>query len=174
MDALAAGTLAAGDVVVIRYEGPKGGPGMREMLQITSAIKGAGLGKDVLLLTDGRFSGGTTGPCVGHVGPEALAGGPIGRLRDGDVVRIVIDTGKLEGAIDLVQATGDGSQAPADELLERRPPHPGLGPDPSLPDDTRLWAALQEASGGPWRGAVYDVDRILRVLEAGRRALGEG
>ena len=77
MDALEDGTIAAGDVVVIRYEGPKGGPGMREMLAITGAIKGAGLGKDVLLLTDGRFSGGTTGLCVGHVAPEAVDGGPI-------------------------------------------------------------------------------------------------
>ena len=77
MDALEDGTLAAGDVVVIRYEGPKGGPGMREMLAVTGAIKGAGLGKDVLLLTDGRFSGGTTGLCVGHVAPEAVDGGPI-------------------------------------------------------------------------------------------------
>ena len=81
MDALADGTIAAGDVVVIRYEGPKGGPGMREMLAITGAIKGAGLGKDVLLLTDGRFSGGTTGLCVGHVAPEAVDGGPIALRR---------------------------------------------------------------------------------------------
>ena len=84
MDALEDGTIAAGDVVVIRYEGPKGGPGMREMLAITGAIKGAGLGKDVLLLTDGRFSGGTTGLCVGHVAPEAVDGGPIAFVRDGD------------------------------------------------------------------------------------------
>ncbi|MDT4977351.1 MAG: dihydroxy-acid dehydratase, partial [Pseudonocardiales bacterium] len=88
MDALAAGTLATGDVVVIRWEGPKGGPGMREMLQITSAIKGAGLGKDVLLLTDGRFSGGTTGLCIGHVAPEAAVGGPIAMVADGDRIRI--------------------------------------------------------------------------------------
>jgi dihydroxy-acid dehydratase len=89
MDALEAGTIAAGDVVVIRYEGPKGGPGMREMLAITGAIKGAGLGKDVLLITDGRFSGGTTGLCVGHIAPEAVDGGPIAFVRDGD--RITLD-----------------------------------------------------------------------------------
>ena len=89
MDAVDDGTLQAGDVVVIRYEGPKGGPGMREMLAVTGAIKGAGLGKDVLLLTDGRFSGGTTGLCVGHVAPEAVDGGPIAFVRDGD--RIVLD-----------------------------------------------------------------------------------
>ncbi|MFN3924777.1 MAG: dihydroxy-acid dehydratase, partial [Pseudarthrobacter sp.] len=89
LDALDNGRIKAGDVVVIRYEGPKGGPGMREMLAITGAIKGAGLGKDVLLLTDGRFSGGTTGLCIGHVAPEAVDGGPIAFVRDGD--RIVID-----------------------------------------------------------------------------------
>jgi dihydroxy-acid dehydratase len=96
MDALEDGTIQAGDVVVIRYEGPKGGPGMREMLMITAAIKGAGLGKDVLLITDGRFSGGTTGLCVGHVAPEAVDGGPIAFLRDGDRVRIDIGRRTLE------------------------------------------------------------------------------
>jgi dihydroxy-acid dehydratase len=90
------GTIVAGDVVVIRYEGPKGGPGMREMLMITGAIKGAGLGKDVLLITDGRFSGGTTGLCVGHVAPEAVDGGPIGLLREGDRVRIDIPNRVLD------------------------------------------------------------------------------
>jgi dihydroxy-acid dehydratase len=100
MDALAAGTLAAGDVVVIRWEGPKGGPGMREMLQITGAIKGAGLGKDVLLLTDGRFSGGTTGLCVGHVAPEAAVGGPIGLIADGDQIRLDMSAKTLELLVD--------------------------------------------------------------------------
>jgi dihydroxy-acid dehydratase len=100
MDALAAGTLQAGDVVVIRYEGPKGGPGMREMLQITSAIKGAGLGKDVLLLTDGRFSGGTTGPCVGHVAPEAAVGGAIALVRNGDRIRLDLATRTLDLLLD--------------------------------------------------------------------------
>jgi dihydroxy-acid dehydratase len=100
MDALAAGTLTAGDVVVIRWEGPKGGPGMREMLQITGAIKGAGLGKDVLLLTDGRFSGGTTGLCVGHVAPEAAVGGPIGLVQDGDAIRLDMASKSLELLVD--------------------------------------------------------------------------
>jgi xylonate dehydratase len=104
------------------------------------------------------------------VGPEALAGGPIGRLRDGDLVRIVIDTGRLEGTIDFVEVASDGTHRPADERLAGRDLHPDLRPDPALPDDTRLWAALQDASGGPWNGAVYDVDRILRRLEAGRKA----
>jgi len=100
MDALADGTIQAGDVVVVRYEGPKGGPGMREMLMITAAIKGAGLGKDVLLITDGRFSGGTTGLCVGHVAPEAVDGGPIGLVRDGDTIRIDIPNRTLDVLVD--------------------------------------------------------------------------
>ncbi|MDF2968469.1 MAG: ilvD1 [Nocardioidaceae bacterium] len=100
MDALADGTVTAGDVVVIRYEGPKGGPGMREMLAITGAIKGAGLGKDVLLMTDGRFSGGTTGLCVGHVAPEAVDGGPIAFVRDGDAIRLDMESGTLDVLVD--------------------------------------------------------------------------
>ena len=96
MDALTEGTIQKGDVIVIRYEGPKGGPGMREMLAITAAIKGAGLGKDVLLLTDGRFSGGTTGLCIGHIAPEATDGGPIALVRDGDLIRVDIATRSLE------------------------------------------------------------------------------
>ncbi|MGC5245913.1 dihydroxy-acid dehydratase [Gordonia sp. DT219] len=100
MDALEDGTITAGDVVVIRYEGPKGGPGMREMLAITGAIKGAGLGKDVLLLTDGRFSGGTTGLCVGHVAPEAVDGGPIALVRDGDRIRLDVGSATLDVLVD--------------------------------------------------------------------------
>lgn len=121
MDALAAGTVSAGDVVVIRYEGPKGGPGMREMLAITAAIKGAGLGRDVLLLTDGRFSGGTTGLCIGHVAPEAADGGPIGLVVDGDTVHLDLTAGTLDLLV-------DGS-----ELDQRRgswvphPPYVGRG-----------------------------------------------
>ncbi len=165
--------LQPGEVVALVGRGPMGA-GMEEVYQVTAALKYLDFSRTVALVTDARFSGVSTGPCVGHVGPEALAGGPIGRLRDGDLVRIVIDTKRLEGSIDLVQATADGSLLPADDLLARRTPHPDLKPDPSLPDDTRLWAALQEASGGPWSGAVYDVDRILRLLEAGRRTLGKG
>ena len=100
MDALEAGEIQAGDVVVIRYEGPKGGPGMREMLMITAAIKGAGLGKEVLLVTDGRFSGGTTGLCVGHIAPEAAVGGPIALVKQGDRIRIDLNTGRLDILID--------------------------------------------------------------------------
>lgn len=110
MDALEAGQIQHGDVVVIRYEGPKGGPGMREMLAITGAIKGAGLGKDVLLITDGRFSGGTTGLCVGHIAPEAVDGGPIAFLRDGDPILLDVANGRLEVTIDeaVLAARKDG------------------------------------------------------------------
>src|SRR5512145_1437559 len=110
MDALTEGRIKHGDVVVIRYEGPKGGPGMREMLAITAAIKGAGLGKDVLLLTDGRFSGGTTGLCVGHVAPEAVDGGPIAFVRDGDRIRLDVANRKLDVTIDAaeLEARKDG------------------------------------------------------------------
>jgi dihydroxy-acid dehydratase len=100
MDALEKNTITAGDVVVIRNEGPKGGPGMREMLAITGAIKGAGLGKDVLLVTDGRFSGGTTGLCVGHVAPEAVDAGPIAFVRDGDPITLDVANRTLEVEID--------------------------------------------------------------------------
>jgi dihydroxy-acid dehydratase len=103
MDALEKGEIVAGDVVIIRYEGPQGGPGMREMLMITAAIKGAGLGKDVLLITDGRFSGGTTGLCVGHVAPEALAGGPIGLVKNGDIIRIDIPNQTLDLQVDAAE-----------------------------------------------------------------------
>lgn len=105
MDAVEAGSLARGDVVVIRYEGPKGGPGMREMLAVTGAIKGAGLGKDVLLLTDGRFSGGTTGLCVGHVAPEAVDAGPIAFVRDGDRITLDVANGRLDLHVDEAELT---------------------------------------------------------------------
>jgi dihydroxy-acid dehydratase len=115
MDALERGELQPGDVVVIRYEGPKGGPGMREMLAITGAIKGAGLGKDVLLLTDGRFSGGTTGLCIGHVAPEAVDGGPIAFIRDGDAIRLDVSARTIDLLVDpveLAQRKADWSPLP--------------------------------------------------------------
>jgi dihydroxy-acid dehydratase len=115
MDAVKDGTLSAGDVVVIRYEGPRGGPGMREMLAVTGAIKGAGLGKDVLLLTDGRFSGGTTGLCVGHVAPEAADAGPIALVRDGDRIRLDVTTRTLDLLVDeaeLERRRGEWSARP--------------------------------------------------------------
>jgi putative YjhG/YagF family dehydratase len=165
-------TVKPGEVMVLAGLGPRGA-GMEEVYQVTAALRYLDLARSVALVTDARFSGVSTGPCIGHVAPEALSGGPIGRLRDGDVVRIVIDTRRLEGTIDFVRAAADGTLVPADEELAARPPHPGLAPDPEMPSDTRLWAALQEASGGPWAGSVYDVERIVRLLEAGRRALGD-
>jgi putative YjhG/YagF family dehydratase len=164
--------VKAGDVVVLAGCGPMG-TGMEETYQITSALKHTPLGRHVAVVTDARFSGVSTGACIGHVAPEALAGGPIGRLRDGDLLRIVIDRRRLEGSLDLVGADGveRGVEWGRAEL-QRRAPREDLGPAPRLPADTRLWAALQDASGGTWGGCVYDVDAILDVLVAGRKALG--
>jgi dihydroxyacid dehydratase/phosphogluconate dehydratase len=145
---------------------------MEETYELTSALKYIPWGKHVPLLTDARFSGVSTGACIGHIGPEALAGGPIGRLRDGDRVEIVIDRRSLTGQVNLV-GTADGplTTSEAEQLLKDRPAHPALHARPDLPDDTRLWAALQSVSGGIWGGAVYDVDRIIETLEAGVQAL---
>lgn len=167
-----ADAVRAGDVVVLAGCGPAG-TGMEETYQLTSALKYLPWGKHVPVLTDARFSGVSTGACIGHVGPEALAGGPIGRLRDGDTVRIEIDRNTLQGRIDLVgtQAEGALGADAAAALLAARTPHPAIAAHPRLPGDTRLWAALQDASGGTWGGCVYDVDTILETLRAGREAL---
>src|SRR5205085_648561 len=157
-----------GDIIVLICRGPMG-TGMEEIYQITSALKHLDFGKHIALLTDARFSGVSTGACIGHVSPEALAGGPIGKVLDGDVIEIVVDRARLEGSVDLVGA--DGTVEAGTRLLAIRSPRSDLAPDPALPADTRLWAALQDASGGTWGGAVYDVEEILRVLEAGKRAL---
>jgi dihydroxyacid dehydratase/phosphogluconate dehydratase len=170
--AIKARRIAAGEVLVLAGLGPRGA-GMEEVYQVTAALRYLDLAKTVALITDARFSGVSTGPCIGHVAPEALAGGPIGRLRDGDLVRIEIDTRRLEGTIDFVRRADDGTLVPDGDTLAARSPHSDLAPDPDLPADTRLWAALQDASGGPWAGAVYDAERIVRLLEAGKRALGE-
>ena len=157
--------VRAHDVVVVMGIGPAG-TGMEEIYQITSALKYLPWGKTVSVLTDARFSGVSTGACIGHVGPEALAGGPIGKLRDGDLIEIHIDRNRLEGSVALVgTAHGPLTAEAAAALLQRRAPHPDLAPNPALPADTRLWAALQAASGGTWRGAVYDVDRIVAALQ---------
>ncbi|MEP6654866.1 MAG: dihydroxy-acid dehydratase, partial [Myxococcales bacterium] len=166
--------VKANDVVVLIGAGPLG-TGMEETYQLTSALKYVPWGKHVAIVTDARFSGVSTGACLGHVGPEALAGGPIGKLRDGDIIEIAIDRKELTGTINLVaENTHGGELAPGEgaKVLAARPPHPGLAPHALLPEDTRLWAALQQASGGTWAGCVYDVDRIVRVLEAGMAALG--
>jgi dihydroxyacid dehydratase/phosphogluconate dehydratase len=161
--------LKPGDVLVLMGRGPLGS-GMEEVFQITSALRHLSWGYEVAVLTDARFSGVSTGACIGLVAPEALAGGPIGKVRDGDRIRIVIDRNKLEGSVDLV---GDASRQftpeEAARVLAERPPHPNLSPDPQLPDETRLWAALQQVSGGTWGGCVFDVDRIIERLGGARR-----
>ena len=122
-------------------------------------------GKTIALVTDARFSGVSTGACIGHVGPEALAGGPIGKVLDGDIIEILVDRNNLHGSLNLVGVgeTIFGAEAGA-EVLAARAPRPDLAPDPDLPDDTRLWAALQNAGGGTWGGCVYDVDAIAARL----------
>lgn len=163
--------IKPGDILVLIGRGPLGS-GMEETYQVTSALKHIPWGKHVAVITDARFSGVSTGACIGHVGPEALAGGPIGKLRDGDEIEIIIDRNALTGSINLIGTAGQRLNAgEAAELLQSRTLHPHVRPDAQLPDDTRLWAALQQASGGTWGGCVYDVDRIIEVLQAGQRAL---
>ena len=169
--AIKEGRIQAGDVLVLICRGPMGA-GMEETYQLTSALKYLDYGRHVALLTDARFSGVSTGACIGHVSPEALAGGPIGKLRDGDIIRIVIDRGKLEGTVDFVGTAGDTIDADAAaRVLRERPSRSDLAADPLLPPESRLWAALQDVSGGTWGGSVYDVESILAVLAAGKKAL---
>ena len=164
------GEIHEGDVIVLMCRGPMGS-GMEETYQLTSALKYLPFGKHVALITDARFSGVSTGACIGHVTPEALAGGPIGKLLDGDIVDIRIDREKLEGTVNLVgRNTEIFGEEEGTRVLASRMLRDDLSPDPQLPDDTRLWAALQDISGGAWGGCVYDVDRILAVIEAGRHS----
>jgi xylonate dehydratase len=160
--------MKPGDVLVLIGRGPLGA-GMEEIYQVTAALKHLSFGKQIAVLTDARFSGVSTGACVGHIGPEALAGGPIGRVRDGDLIRIVVDRIRLEGSVDMIGEEGIevGAEGGA-RILAERSPHPALSPDPDLPDDTRLWAALQAVGGGTWGGCVYDPDAIILALEASR------
>ena len=162
--AIKAGAILAGDVIVLMARGPSGA-GMEEIYQITSALKYLPFGKHVAVVTDARFSGVSTGACIGHVGPEALAGGPIGKVLDGDLIQIVIDRLRLEGTLDLVGANGQTfGVEEGTRLLAARPMRTDLAADPNLPADTRLWAALQGVSGGTWGGCVYDVDEIVKRL----------
>ena len=159
-------SVAPGDVLVLMARGPMGS-GMEETYQITSALKYLPWGKQVAVVTDARFSGVSTGACIGHAGPEALAGGPIGKLRDGDRIRIIVDRNELTGTVDYVgrdDAAELTPEAGAQELADRPAPE-HLAADPRLPDDTRLWAALQAAGGGTWAGCVYDSEAIIRKLE---------
>lgn len=159
-----AGQIGPGDVLVLAGCGPRG-TGMEETYQLTSALRHLPWGKEVALLTDARFSGVSTGACIGHIGPEALTGGPIGRVLDDDLIEVALDVRKMTGAVNLV---GDregrhGAQWGSEEL-RRRTQREDLAAAAELPDDTRLWAALQGASGGTWGGCVYDVDAILERL----------
>jgi putative YjhG/YagF family dehydratase len=165
IQAIKNGDIREHDVVVLVCGGPAGA-GMEEIYQVTSALKWLPAGKHVALLTDARFSGVSTGACIGHISPEALAGGAIGKLLDGDQIEIHIDRQKLVGSVNLV---GDLQEAFGAEegarRLSTRPSRPDLRPHPALPDDTRLWAALVQASGGVWGGCVYDVDAIVSRLQ---------
>jgi dihydroxyacid dehydratase/phosphogluconate dehydratase len=153
-----------GDVIVLICGGPSG-TGMEEIYQITSALKHISWGKEVAVITDARFSGVSTGACIGHVGPEALAGGPIGKVRDGDLIEIIVDRIHLSGSINLI---GEGetvySAEQGAQVLAARAPRTDLAPHPQLPADTKLWAALQQVGGGTWGGCVYDVDAIVARL----------
>ncbi len=173
MEAIKRHRVGEGDVVVLICSGPAGA-GMQEIYQVTAALKFLPWGKHVAVLTDARFSGVSTGACIGHIAPEALAGGAIGKIQDGDWIEIVIDRANLVGSVDLV---GDAREIFGAEegcrRLQARPSRADLAPHPDLPDDTRLWAALVQASGGVWGGCVYDVDTILAVLERGRQANGK-
>ncbi len=159
--------IKEGDIIVLMCRGPLG-CGMEETYQITSALRYLPFGKHVALITDARFSGVSTGACIGHVGPEALDGGPIGKLRDGDLIRIEVDTRNLTGTLDFIGTPGHEvtPEQGAKILAEREPDQP-LHCDPNLPPETRLWALLQRAGGGTWAGCVYDVDKIAAALEAG-------
>ena len=151
--------IKQGEVLVLLGIGPASG--MPETYQITSALKYLRKAKGIVLLTDGRFSGVSTGPCIGHISPEAWAGGPLGRLRDGDMLRVRIDTRKLEGSVDLTQPVEGGNPG---DVLASRPIHEKLSLNPDVPDDTELWAALQSVSGGSWGGCVYDTALIKQRL----------
>jgi putative YjhG/YagF family dehydratase len=157
--------IQAGDIVVLICRGPLGA-GMEETYQITSALRYLDFGKHVAVITDARFSGVSTGACIGHVGPEALAGGPIGKLVDGDTLQITVDTIHLEGQIDLVGEGQDrfDTQEGA-ERLATRDPRPDLSADADLPPETRIWALLQQLSGGTWGGCVYDPDALADALK---------
>jgi putative YjhG/YagF family dehydratase len=165
IQAIKGGQIGSGDVIVLICGGPKGA-GMQEIYQVTSALKALPHCKHVAVLTDARFSGVSTGACVGHISPEALAGGPIGKVLEGDQIEIVVDRGKLVGSVALV---GEGERAFGAEegarVLAARPARDDLRPHPALPEDTRLWAALVHASGGVWGGCVYDAGAIVAKLE---------
>ncbi|HEX7861543.1 MAG TPA: YjhG/YagF family D-xylonate dehydratase [Verrucomicrobiae bacterium] len=162
--AIKSGAIHAGDILVLIGCGPTG-TGMEETYQLTSALKHLPFGKHVALVTDARFSGVSTGACIGHAGPEALAGGPIGKLRDGDLIQIEVNRNTLEGSLNFIGENGvKFTPERGTTILAQRSPHPLLSANAALPDDTRLWAALQQLGGGTWGGCVYDVDAIVSAL----------
>ena len=170
IEAIKGGAVHAGDVIVLMCRGPMGS-GMEEIYQITSALKYLAFGKHVSVITDARFSGVSTGACIGHVTPEALAGGPLGKVREGDQIEIVINRIKLEGTVNFVV---EGDAAEGARVLAARPLRDDLAPDPALPRETRLWAMLQDASGGTWAGCVFDVDAISDRLKSSARGIEQG
>jgi putative YjhG/YagF family dehydratase len=165
IDAIKSGQIAQGDIIVLICGGPAGA-GMQEIYQITAALKQLPHCKHVAVLTDARFSGVSTGACIGHITPEALAGGAIGKVQEGDRIEIVIDRQALTGSVHLVGDANQifGAEQGSRSLAERKP-RSDLRPHPMLPEDTRLWAALVQASGGVWGGCVYDADKIISRLE---------
>ena len=166
IEAIKQGKIKAGDIMVLTGIGPMG-TGMEETYQVTGALKYTPYGKQVALLTDARFSGVSTGACIGHIGPEGLAGGPIGKVLDGDVIRIQLDCRRMEGTVDLI---GEQERPFTPEegraVLAGRQPRADMAPHALLPDDTRLWAVLQQAGGGTWGGCVYDADAVIAALAA--------
>ncbi|MHC4594528.1 MAG: YjhG/YagF family D-xylonate dehydratase [Planctomycetota bacterium] len=171
--AIKTGNIQPGDVIVLICAGPMGS-GMEEILEVTGALKHLSWGKDVAVITDGRFSGVSTGACIGHVAPEALADGAIGKVLDGDFIQITVDCNNMEGSVNLIGEANSPANQRSTELgtriLAERPLRSDLAPRPDLPDDTRLWAALQEIGGGARGGCVFDVDAIIETLKAGRQA----
>ena len=165
--------IKAGDIIVLMCRGPLGS-GMEEQYQLTSALRYLPFGKHVALITDARFSGVSTGACIGHVGPEALDGGPIGKVKDGDLIRIEIDTKNLTGTINFI-GTAEKEVTPEEgaKILAARHPDRPLHADANLPAETRMWALLQRAGGGTWAGCVYDVDKVAAALEAGLAQLNK-
>ncbi len=176
IQAIKGNAIQPGDVIVLICAGPMGS-GMEEILEVTGALKHLSWGKDVAVITDGRFSGVSTGACIGHTAPEALAGGPIGKVLDGDLIQIIIDCNNMEGSVDLI---GDADSPPdkrsvelGTKILAERSLRSDLAPHPGLPDDTRLWAAMQEIGGGTRGGCVFDVDAIVETLKAGKETLSK-
>jgi dihydroxyacid dehydratase/phosphogluconate dehydratase len=170
IDAIKQGDVIAGDIVVVICGGPLGS-GMQEIYQVTSALKHLPFGKHVAVITDARFSGVSTGACIGHVSPEALAGGAIGKLKDGDLIEIVIGQQKLHATVNFIGEDEDRfDPAEGARRLSRRAMRTDLAPDPHLPQDTKLWAALVHASGGIWSGCVYDTETIIARLSRTTKA----